>query len=153
MKYRSLPLLLLALLPTILVAGEPDAEGFFIVKPDEVVYEGGSALGPAIDVLVGDPAEEGFYLLRARFSPGVMTYPHYHSQDRHITVISGTWYSGTGLEFDKEAAVPLGPGTYMFHPANAPHYDGSNTNEEVVVEIKGIGPVETVRFEPGHEAH
>lgn len=149
MKYRSLSLLLLALLPTAtLLGGEPDAAGFVVVKPDEVQYEGGSNLGPAQDVLIGDPTKEGFYLLRARFAPGVMTYPHYHSQDRYVTVISGTWYSGTGLEFDKEAAIPLGPGSFMFHPANAPHYDGSNNNEEVVVEIKGMGPVETVRFEP-----
>jgi quercetin dioxygenase-like cupin family protein len=111
------------------------------------VYTGGGENAPAIAVLAGDPEKEGFYLLRAKFAPGVMSSPHYHSTDRHVTVISGTWYTGTGREFDRDNVVPLQPGSYMMHPAGAIHYDGSRDGE-VIVEIKGVGPASTVRLEP-----
>jgi quercetin dioxygenase-like cupin family protein len=124
-----------------------DADGFVRIEPDEMVYSGGGENAPAIALLAGDPEKEGFYVLRAKFAPGVMSLPHYHSTDRHVTVISGTWYTGTGREFDRDNTVPLGPGSYMMHPAGAIHYDGSKDGE-VIVEIKGIGPVSTVRFEP-----
>jgi quercetin dioxygenase-like cupin family protein len=123
-----------------------DADGFVRINPDEIVYTGGGENAPAIAVLAGDPEKEGFYLLRAKFAPGVMSSPHYHQTDRHVTVISGTWYTGTGREFDRENTVPLGPGSYMMHPAGAVHYDGSKEGE-VIVEIKGIGPASTVRLE------
>jgi hypothetical protein len=61
-------------------------------------------------------------------------------------VISGTWWTGTDDSFDRDKAVPLRPGSYMMHPAGAVHYDGSN-DEEVIVEIKGIGPAPTIRLE------
>jgi quercetin dioxygenase-like cupin family protein len=123
-----------------------DADGFVRINPDELVYTGGGENAPAIALIAGDPAKEGFYLLRAKFAPGVMSAPHYHQTDRHVTVISGTWYTGTGREFDRENTVPLEPGSYMMHPAGAIHYDGSRGGE-VIVEIKGIGPASTVRLE------
>jgi hypothetical protein len=41
--------------------------------------------------------------------------------------------------------IPLPAGSYMMHPAGGIHYDGSKDGE-VIVEIKGIGPVTTVRL-------
>jgi quercetin dioxygenase-like cupin family protein len=124
-----------------------DADGFVRIAPDEIVFTGGGENAPSVAVLAGDPQKEGFYLLRAKFAPGVMSSPHYHSSDRHVTVISGTWYTGTGPDFDRDNVVALGPGSYMMHPAGAIHYDGAK-DEEVIVEIKGIGPASTVRVEP-----
>ena len=142
--YRSL-LSLLVFLP--IAHAAVDADGFVRIKPDEIMFTGGGENAPAIAVLAGDPAKEGFYLLRAKFAPGVMSSPHYHSTDRHVTVISGTWYTGTGSVFDRDNVVPLEPGSYMMHPAGAIHYDGSKGGE-VIVEIKGVGPASTVRLEP-----
>lgn len=122
-----------------------DADGFVRIVPDEIVYAADNPGGPEIALLAGDPAEEGFYLLRARFRPGVTSSPHYHSTERHVTVIQGTWYTGTDDSYDMDKAVPLGPGSYMMHPAGAIHYDGAK-DEEVIVEIKGIGPATTVRL-------
>jgi hypothetical protein len=62
-----------------------------------------------------------------------------------VTVISGTWHTGTGPDFDRDNTVPLRAGSYMMHPAGAVHYDGAK-DEEVIVEIKGIGPAPTVRI-------
>jgi len=132
----------LAALPRAFAA--TDAQGFVIVKPDELKYmpnETGS--GPDIALLYGDPAEEGFYVLRARFKPGVMSKPHTHPTDRHVTVISGTWWAGTDGSGDPKNTTPLGPGSYMKHPAGKVHFDGAK-EVEAIVEIKGIGPAPTV---------
>jgi quercetin dioxygenase-like cupin family protein len=127
--------------PLIGIAAE-DAEGFVRIKPEEIVWDE-RATGPDFAILAGDPQKPGFYVVRARFAPGVMSQPHSHPSDRHVTVISGTWYTGTGAKFDPNATVGLPPGSYMLHPANAVHFDGAK-GEEVIVEIKGIGPAPTV---------
>jgi len=119
-----------------------DEDGFVRIKPEEIVWDEREP-GPDFAVIAGDPQKEGFYVIRARFAPGVMSRPHYHPTDRHVTVISGTWYTGSGDEFDPNATVPLSPGSYMLHPANAVHFDGAK-DEEVIVEIKGIGPAPSI---------
>ncbi len=142
---RPSRLLILAVLCLPVTYAAVDENGFVRIMPDEVVFEIGESAGPEIVVLAGDPEQEGFYLLRARFRPGVFSTPHYHSTDRHVTVIKGTWYTGTDDSFDRDNTVALGPGSYMMHPAGAIHYDGAK-DEEVIVEIKGIGPATTVRL-------
>jgi len=122
-----------------------DDDGFVRIRPDEITFSAGSSEGPDIALLAGDPEKPGFYLLRARFRPGVFSSPHYHSTDRHVTVIKGTWYTGTDASFDRNKTVALGPGSYMMHPAGAVHFDGAK-DEEVIVEIKGIGPTTPVRL-------
>ena len=140
---RLAAVLLLGSLPVTQAA--VDKDGFVRITPEEIRFEGENPLGPDIAVLAGDPDKPGFYLLRARFRPGVFSTPHYHSTDRYVTVIKGTWYTGTDASFDRDKTVGLGPGSFMMHPAGAVHYDGAK-DEEVIVEIKGIGPVETVRL-------
>jgi quercetin dioxygenase-like cupin family protein len=135
--------LMIAFLP--IANAAVDSDGFVRILPNEIVFPAAGDSGPSIVVLAGDPEKAGFYLLRAKFAPGVMSSPHYHANDRHVTVISGTWYTGTGPDFDRDKTVPLRPGSYMMHPAGAVHYDGAK-DEEVIVEIKGIGPAPTVRI-------
>jgi len=137
MKYASLLLSSLLYLPVSQAA--VDEDGFVRIKPDEVAFQDYRE-GMVISYITGHPEQEGFYLLRIRFSPGTFSMPHYHSTDRHVTVIKGTWYTGTGPDFDKDNTVPLPTGSFMLHPAGKIHYDGA-MDEEVIVEIKGIGPV------------
>ena len=51
--------------------------------------------------------------------------------------------TGTGNEVDWGQAVPLHPGSYMMHPGGAVHWDGA-MDEDVVVEIKGMGPAPSI---------
>ncbi|WP_428099926.1 cupin domain-containing protein [Candidatus Rariloculus sp.] len=147
MKRYRVRWLILALLPAAFaVFGQADEEGFIRLMPGELDWGESDGNSIGFVVLAGDPQQEGFYVIRARFPPGVMSSPHYHPTDRHVTVISGTWHTGTGAEFDTDAMVPLEPGSYMMHPAGAIHYDGAK-DEEVIVEIKGIGPAPTIRVE------
>jgi hypothetical protein len=94
-------------------------------------------------VLHGDPSSAGWYIIRIRFPAGTMSRPHYHDQDRFITVIQGTWHAGRDDSYDPNKTVPIKAGGFMKHPAGAVHYDGAK-DEAVIVEIRGVGPVKTV---------
>jgi quercetin dioxygenase-like cupin family protein len=104
--------------------------------------------GAQLATIAGDPSGNGLYVQRVRFPPHLMDRPHWHPHDRHVTVIRGTWFTGTGATFDPRRAVPLKAGSYMLHPAGALHWDGSNSDEEVIVQVVGIGPADTVQADP-----
>jgi quercetin dioxygenase-like cupin family protein len=104
--------------------------------------------GVMVATLYGDPTKAGsLYVIRARFPPYTFDHPHYHPEDRHVTVLEGTWYTGTGDTVDLDKAVPLKAGSYMFHPAKALHWDGAK-DDEVIVQITGIGPAPTILNKP-----
>ena len=58
---------------------------------------------------------------------------------RYVTVISGTWWGGTGNSFDSDLTIPIKAGGFVVHTAGEVHYDGAK-DEEVVVQIIGVGP-------------
>lgn len=122
---------------------------FVRLTPEQIRWhEVPGAFGAQVATIAGDPDGHGVYVQRVRFPPHVMDRPHWHPNDRHVTVIQGTWFAGTGAIFDPARAVPLKPGSYMLHPAKALHWDGSNSDEEVIVQIFGIGPADTVPADP-----
>jgi len=125
-----------------------DEDGFMRFTPDSVPWKKVGDSGIEVAILSGDPSKAGsVYVQRVKFPPGTFSSPHYHPEDRHVTVIKGTWYAGTGEVFDPAKAVPLKTGSYMFHPAKGVHWDGS-MDEEVIVQIIGIGPGETISVHP-----
>ena len=96
--------------------------------------------------VVGDPAKPGLYVIRRRFKPGEMTRPHVHDADRLVTVIKGTWWTNEGDVFSPQTAVAIKQGGFMLHPKGLHHYDGAK-DEEVIVQIIGMGPVTTTDVE------
>lgn len=99
-------------------------------------------------LVFGDPNKPGMYIIRNHFGPGQMSRPHFHDQDRYVTVIKGTWWTGEGDKFAPDTAVPIKTGGLMFHPAGYHHYDGSKPGtEDVIVQIMGMGPVKTTQTE------
>ena len=99
-------------------------------------------------VLFGDPDKSGLYVVRVRFPPHIMDVPHWHPNDRYVTVLEGTWYTGTGATFDYSKAVPLKAGSVMLHPAKAVHWDGSGSAAVVVVQVIGEGPGTSTQVDP-----
>jgi quercetin dioxygenase-like cupin family protein len=99
-------------------------------------------------VLHGDPTKPGLYIVINRFQPGNFSRPHFHPNDRFITVLKGTWWVGTGTKFDPASTVPMPAGTYVTHFGNQIHYDGAK-DEEVMVLIVGQGPA--TRTEVPHQ--
>lgn len=120
------------------------SSGFVRITPAEIHWrEVPNSHGVQEAVLLGDPAKPGMYVVRVKFPPHVMDNPHRHPMARYVTVLEGTWMSGTGDTFDLTHAVPLKPGSVMLHPANAVHWDGSAGAETVIVQIIGEGPATT----------
>ena len=121
---------------------------FVYLQPADVTFEQDPATpGLAYAELSGSPEEEGVYVIRLRISPGTKLFrPHFHDQDRFITVISGTWAFGRGDSGKCEDTIPLTAGSYVMHPKGAVHFDGSCGNDTVEVQIIGRGPVKTTRI-------
>jgi hypothetical protein len=127
----------------------PDAAGFIRILPDQIAWKAvPDSPGVMAATILGDPNKPGPYIVRYQFPPHVMDRPHTHSQDRYVTVLKGTWSTGTGPTFDPAKAIPLPPGSLMKHPAGGLHWDGSNSDETVIVQIMGQGPVVTRQLDP-----
>jgi redox-sensitive bicupin YhaK (pirin superfamily) len=91
-------------------------------------------------ILYGDESQPGPYGFFIKWKAGGnFSQPHSHPTDRHIIVVSGTWWVGTGTTFDTDSTVPLGPGAFVVHHAGEVHYDGAK-DEDAVMLIQGIGP-------------
>jgi hypothetical protein len=126
-----------------------DSPDFVRITPADVHWKDiPDGHGAQQATLLGDPTKPGIYVVRAKFPPHVMDRPHWHPDARYVTVLEGTWYTGTGDTFDPAQAIPLKPGSIMMHPAKAAHWDGSAGAETVIVQIIGIGPSATTPVDP-----
>ena len=96
----------------------------------------------SVAVISGNPAASGMYVIFAKYRPGGKSAPHTHPDQRVVTIISGTYYAGAGIEFDESNMKPLKPGTTIIVPANSPHYAWAKDGE-VIVQEAGIGPTGT----------
>ncbi len=95
----------------------------------------------------GDPAKPGPYVIRVKFEPGTMSMPHYHPEDRIVTVLKGTWWTGKGPDFTPGNTEAIRAGGYMMHPAKEAHFDGAK-DEVVILQIAGVGPSGTQFINP-----
>ncbi len=97
-------------------------------------------------ILYGDPSKPGLYITLGKWGPHKMSHPHFHPNDRYITVISGTWWVGTGTKYDPESTKPVPAGSYVTHFAKQVHYDGAKDGE-VIIQIVGQGPATSTAAE------
>jgi quercetin dioxygenase-like cupin family protein len=97
-------------------------------------------------VLTGDPNKPGFYAVMVKWLPGNFSRPHFHPNDRFITVLKGTWWVGTGTKFDISQTVPMPAGSFVTHFGKQIHWDGAK-DEEAVLLIVGEGPATTTRVQ------
>jgi hypothetical protein len=73
--------------------------------------------------------------------------PHFHPNDRFITVLSGTWWVGSGPDFDPNTSVPIPAGSFVTHFGKQVHWDGAKDTDAVLL-IVGEGPATTTPFVP-----
>jgi quercetin dioxygenase-like cupin family protein len=121
---------------------EPDEHGFMIATPADQMPEGDGTRSVAIH---GDSSKSGLYVIQITFPPGRGSRPHFHSTARYINVLKGTWWVSTGPESDvynPDNMRKVEAGTFIYEPPNGHHYDMAK-DEEVVVQISGMGPVIT----------
>ena len=118
-------------------AADVDPKIAAITPPDQIKWRTTKSADTA--VLAGDPSKPGLYVILVKWHPHNMSRPHFHPNDRYITVLSGTWWVGTGPKYDPESTVPVHAGSFVTHFGKQIHYDGAK-DEEVVLEIVGEGP-------------
>jgi hypothetical protein len=98
-----------------------------------------SPSGSAQAVMVGDPNKPGLYIVLTKWHAGHMSRPHFHPNDRFITVLEGTWWVGAGTKYDPASTRPVHAGSFVTHFGKGIHYDGAK-DADVTLEILGMGP-------------
>jgi len=137
--------------PALLFAGsvhaaELDPKAVVYTLPENIKWVENKQAGNAQAVIAGDPSKPGLYVVLTKWMAGNhFSRPHFHPNDRFITVIKGTWWVGSGGTFDTNATVPLGAGTVVTHFGKQVHYDGAK-DEDAVLMIVGDGPATSTPF-------
>ena len=102
--------------------------------------------GAKMAVLQGDPSKGGLYTVRLKAGDGYKVGPHWHPTTENITVISGTFYLGTGDKFDEATASAIGAGGFASMPAKMHHYGWFKGDTEL--QVHGIGPFKLIYVNP-----
>jgi len=94
-------------------------------------------------VLHGDPNKPGLYIYINKFKPNRFGNPHYHPNDRFITVIEGAGWRGTGTVVDPARSMRLPKGSFSIDHALKIHWDGTK-DETGAYLIAGLGPATNI---------
>jgi hypothetical protein len=116
-----------------------DPTSLTLKTPDQIEWKDNG--GNRTANLFGDPAKPGLYVQLLTWLKGDhFSRPHSHPNDRFISVLSGTWWVGTGNTFDPEhLTVPLKTGSFATHFAKQVHWDGAR-DEDTTLLLIGEGP-------------
>ena len=121
-------------------AGLAQSDGLRSLTPDEIQW---SQRRQSPDVfyaaIYGDPAKPGPYAFRVRAQAGHSLPPHTHPDERTVTVLSGTYWSGVGELFDEGRLQAFPAGSFYVIPAGVPHFSAVLSGE-VVFQEGGVGP-------------
>jgi hypothetical protein len=121
-------------------AAELDPAAVVYKLPDQIKWNPPSAAGAQNAVLAGDPNKPGLYVVLNKWLKGNhFSRPHFHPNDRFITVLQGTWWVGSGTKFDPANTVPMPAGSFVTHYGKQVHWDGAK-DEDAVLLIVGEGP-------------
>jgi quercetin dioxygenase-like cupin family protein len=128
--------------------GAQDSE-IIAVIPDKLKWAS-TPIAPTNKIAwgIGSAVAAGkFYVLFASYPPGGKSMPHVHPDERIVTVLTGTFYLGSGPAFDETKAQELKAGSVIAVPANVVHW-GFAKNAEVTIQEVGMGPTATTPSSP-----
>jgi hypothetical protein len=143
----------LALLAYIIMASQgASAQSMNMYLPDKIQWVDGPAVlqpGAKMAVVKGDPTQPGLFTMRLRFPANYRVDAHWHVADEHVTVIAGALHIGMGETFDREKAMVLPTGGFLWMTAGTRHY--AWTERETELQIHGIGPWVVNYVNPAHD--
>jgi quercetin dioxygenase-like cupin family protein len=121
---------------------QPGQSVFNAIISEDIEWKPFAALPPPVRlaVLVGQPSQDGPYVIRVKVPRGVKLMPHRHTEDRIYTVISGVFYIGLGDQFDPEKLEAYAPGTVIVLPGDTSHFHWAKSGE-YVAQVTAIGPL------------
>jgi hypothetical protein len=121
-----------------------DPKAITVVYPNDIKWTKTATSERA--VLYGDPSKPGYYVILLKWLPHNNSRPHYHPNDRFITVLQGTWWVQTGAKYDPAGFKPIPAGSFVVHTGKEIHYDGAK-DEPCLLQISGMGPETSVQAE------
>jgi hypothetical protein len=121
-----------------------DPKAITVVFPNDIKWTKTATSERA--VLYGDPSKPGYYVILLKWLPHNNSRPHYHPNDRFITVLQGTWWVQTGAKYDPAGFKPIPAGSFVVHTGKEIHYDGAK-DEPCLLQISGMGPETSVQAE------
>ena len=132
---------------SVMAQGTSESQSF--INPNDIKW--GAAppsmpKGARIAVLQGDPGKPGPFVIRLMVPPGYKIAPHWHTQDESLTVISGTFYFGTGDKAEASKAHTLTAGGFHFLSGKEHHYLIAKT--QAVIQVNGNGPFDMTYVNP-----
>jgi quercetin dioxygenase-like cupin family protein len=112
------------------------------IVPAQLQWRRFAAFPPAarLAILLGHPDEPGLYVIRVKLPSGERLMPHRHPENRIYTVMSGTFYIGTGERFDPDALVAYPVGSVVLLPGGTWHFHWARSGE-YVTQVMGVGPL------------
>jgi quercetin dioxygenase-like cupin family protein len=121
---------------------QPGQAVFQAIVPEEIDWKPFAAFPPSVRlaVLVGQPSQEGPYVIRVKVPRGVKLMPHKHPEDRTYTVISGVFYIGLGDQFDAGKLEAYPPGAVIVLPGDTAHFHWAKSGE-YITQVNAIGPL------------
>jgi quercetin dioxygenase-like cupin family protein len=120
----------------------PDPTHIPIVFGKDIHWTGDAAQKQA--VLFGDSAKPGIYGVLIQWEPGHYSRPHFHTTDRYVYVVSGTWWVSSSTTYDPAKTYPVPAGSYVRDLANTVHWDGAKDGPCLLL-LVGEGPMTTTR--------
>jgi hypothetical protein len=115
-RYLIMPISLAGML-SISSAAELNPAAVIYKLPDQIPWSAPDARGVQNAVVVGDPSKPGFYVVFTKWLKGNhFSRPHFHPNDRYITVLQGTWWVGSGPKFDPDQGTTAMPAGSFRHP-------------------------------------
>ncbi len=92
-----------------------------------------------VALISGNEKSTGMYIYRVKFPKGHKIMPHFHSDERIITVIAGSLYVGYGNSFNPKEMKSIQEGGIYTEPKEQAHYVWAKDGE-VELQVVGYGP-------------
>jgi quercetin dioxygenase-like cupin family protein len=117
-------------------------EGALIAaKASELQWSAAPSVGPGamMAVVEGDPKVAGPFTFRLKLPANSSVGVHTHPTTERVTVLSGSFYLGTGDNLDPAKATTYQAGDSLVIPAGMAMSAGTRA-EEAVLQLHGTGP-------------
>lgn len=107
----------------------------------DLEWKDNKAVPPGMQIILiyGNPKEKGPYIFRAKIPAGYKLPAHKHADQRIVTVLTGTYWSGAGEKFDQSKLTKFAPSSFYITGPGVPHFAWAET--EVIIQEQGMGPV------------
>jgi quercetin dioxygenase-like cupin family protein len=125
----------------------PDPSHIPMIFGKDIPWKGEN--GEHSAALFGDPNKPGIYGVLIKWDPGHNSKPHFHSTDRYIYVVSGTWWVSSSTHYDPGKMYPIPVGTYVRDMKDTIHWDGAKAETgPCILMLVGEGPMHSTRYVP-----